>query len=318
MAGVAPWFATRVGQAQVPARQFRIGVLSPIAYETWSRRPIFVEAMRERGWIEGTHFVVDGVVDKGDPERMKQLALELVGRRPDVIFVPGTPGVGPMMAATRSIPIVFYAVGDPVGSGFVDNLARPGGNVTGLGGLGTGLGAKMLELLTQAVPRARRVGLLRDPDFPGFKVIFPELERAANGLGVALRPILLRTADDLDAAFAELAREKVDALHLFGNPFMPSNAARIAALVAEQRLAAISPFVQLTQAGLLMSYNSSLDDTVRRLAYYLDRILKGTPAGDLPVEQPTRFYLTLNLKAARAIGVTLPQSLLLRADEVLQ
>ncbi len=273
--------------------------------------------MRERGLIEGTHFVVDGLVDKGDPERMKQLTRELVGRRPDVIFVPGTPGVGPVMAATRSIPIVFYAVGDPVGSGFVDNLARPGGNVTGLGGFAAGLATKQLELLTQAVPRARRIGLMRDPDFPGFKATFPELERAANSLGVAFHAVLLRTAEDLDSAFAEPAREKVDALYLWGHPFMPSSAARIAALVAALRLAAISPFVQLTQAGLLMSYNSSLDDTVRRLAYYLDRILKGTPAGDLPVELPTRLYLTLNLKAARAIGITLPQSLLLRADEVI-
>lgn len=318
MAGVVPWLVTGVGKAQVPARQFRIGVLGTVPYETWPRRPVFVEAMRERGLIEGTHFFVDAVVDKGDPEGLKQLALELVGRRPDVIVSPGSLAVRPLMAATRSIPIVFFGVGDPVGSGFVDNLARPGGNVTGLGGLGSGQGAKMLELLTQAVPRARRVGLLRSPDFPGFKAIVPELERAANALGVALRPVLLRAADDLDAAFAELARDKVDALYLFGHPFMPTSGPRIAALVAEQRLAAISPFVQLTQAGVLMSYSSSQDDTVRRVAYYLDRILKGTPAGELAIEQPTRFYLTLNQTSARALGLTLPQSLLLRADEVLQ
>ncbi len=315
VAAPALWLAAGTGRAQAPAR---IGVLGSVPYETWPRRAIFVEAMRERGWIEGTHFVVDALVEDGSPESRSALAAELVRRNPDLLLAPGTPAVGPLMQATRSIPIVFFAVGDPVGAGFVSNLARPGGNVTGLGGLGLGLGTKQLELLHQAVPRARRVGALVHPEYPGANLFLPELEAAARGLGLELRLVVLRSPDELVSAFAALARERVDALHAGGQPFLLPRAGQIAALVAEQRLPAVSYLPQLTRAGLLMSYNSSLDDTVRRLAYYIDRILKGTPAGEMAVEQATRFYLSLNLKTARALGLSLPQQLLLRADEVIE
>jgi putative ABC transport system substrate-binding protein len=317
-AGVATLLATHIALAQTPPRPARIGVLGSVPYETWPRRAIFVEAMRELGWIEGAHFVVDALVEDGSPESRSALAAELVRRKPDLLLAAATPEVGPLMRATRSIPIVFFAVGDPVGAGFVSNLARPGGNVTGLGGLGPGLASKQLELLHQAVPQARRIGTLVHPEYPGVQVFLPELKAAAYSLGLELRQVELRTADELDGAFAALARERIDALHLGGQPFMLARAGQIAALVANQRLPAVSFFPQLTRAGLLMSYNSSLDDTVRRLAYYIDRILKGTPPGELPVEQATRFYLTLNLKTARSLGLTLPQGVLLRADEVIE
>ncbi len=314
----AVWLAAGSALAQSPARPARIGVLGSVPYETWPRRAIFVEAMRERGWIEGTHYIVDTAVENGSPESRAALAAELVQRKPDLLLAAATPEVGPLMRATRSIPIVFFAVGDPVGAGFVSNLARPGGNVTGLGGLGSGLATKQLELLHQAVPQARRIGTLVHSEYPGVQVFLPELKAAAHSLGLELRQVELRAADELDGAFAALERERVDALHLGGQPFMLARAGQIAALVAEQRLPAVSFFPQLTRAGLLMSYNSSLDDTVRRLAYYIDRILKGTPPGELPVEQATRFYLTLNLKTARSLGLTLPRGVLLRADEVIE
>lgn len=318
VAAPALWLAAGGSPAQTPTRPARIGVLGSVPYETWQRRAIFVEAMRERGWIEGSHFVIDAPVEDGSPEHRAALAAELVRRNPDLLLAPGTPAVAPLMQATRSIPIVFFAVGDPLGAGFVSNLAKPGGNVTGLGGFGVDLTTKQLELLHRAVPRARRLGAFVNPGYPNFRVMLPELEAASRSLGLELRQVLLRSPDELNSAFAALARERVDALHLLGQPFMLLRAKQIAALVAESRLPAVSSFPQLTQAGVLMSYTWSLDDIVRRVPYYIDRILKGTPAGELPVEQPTRFYLALNLKSARALGLALPQALLLQADEVIE
>jgi putative ABC transport system substrate-binding protein len=318
IAAPALWLTAGASLAQTPPRPARIGVLGSVPYQTWPRRAIFVEAMRERGWVEGTHYIVDAVVEDGSPEHRSALAADLVQRKPDLLLAPGTPAVAPLMKATRSIPIVFFAVGDPLGAGFVSNLARPGGNVTGLGGLALGLMTKQLELLHLAVPGARRIGAFVHPEFPGADVVLPDWRAAAARLGLELRQVVLRSPDELDAAFAALARERVEALHLLGQPFMLARAGQIAAWVAEQRLPSISPFPQLTQAGLLMSYNSSLDDTVRRVAYYIDRILKGTPPGEMAVEQPTRFYLTVNLMSASRLGLSLPRELLLRADVVIE
>ncbi|MEO7852682.1 MAG: ABC transporter substrate-binding protein, partial [Rubrivivax sp.] len=223
-----------------------------------------------------------------------------------------------LMQATQTIPIVFVNAGDPVGAGFVSNLARPGGNVTGLGGLASGLVIKQLELLKQAVPRAQRIGLAHNPDFRLHAIGLPDLQAAAQRLGVELRQVTLRSPDELGPAFATLTRERVDALLLLGQPFLLGAPAAVAALTQEHRLPTVSPFVGLTQAGVLMSYGNTFDDLLRRLPHYLDRILKGTPPGELPVEQPSRFYLTINLKTARSLGLTLPQSLLLQATEVIE
>lgn len=307
--------------SQAPVRMVRIGL---IINNPWpdAQPPqyvaIFAEGMRERGWIEGTNYVLDALHYDGHAERIPALAAELVLRRPDVIVASASPPVRPLMQATQTIPIVFVNAGDPVGAGFVTNLARPGGNVTGLGGFAPGLVVKQLELLKQAVPRAQRIGLARNPDFPGHAVMLAELLAAAQRLGVEYKQVTLRSPDELAPAFAALARERVDALHLLAQPFLLANPAPVAALTQEHRLPTISPLVGLTQAGVLMSYGNTFDDLLRRLPHYLDRILKGTPTGDLPVEQPSRFYLTINLKTARAIGVPIPSGLLLRADEVIE
>ena len=311
----APWLSASFAQA--PPRPARIAMPLAMPYAAWPRRAAFIEAMRERGWSEGTHFVVDVVQADASAQRMPAVAAELVQRRPDLIVTSATPTVGPIMKATSTIPIVFYGVGDPVGSGFVASLARPGGNVTGIGGLATGAYAKQLELLTQAVPGGRRIGVLMNPQFALHDEAWRELEPAAQRRGLQLRRVPLRSPDELDAAFAALAGERIDALHLFGQLFLLLNAARVAALVAQHRWPAVSGFEQLTQAGLLLSYTNRVDDDVKRVAYYVDRILKGTPPGELPVEQPTRFYTTLNRSTARALGLTLPQSLLLQADAVI-
>ena len=274
--------------------------------------------MRERRWIEGTNYVLDTLHYDGHAERIPALAAELVQRRPDVIVAAGSTPVRPLMQATQTIPIVFLNAGDPVDSGFVSNLARPGGNVTGLGGLASALVVKQLELLKQAVPRAQRIGLAHNPDFRPHAVGLPDLQAAAQRLGVELRQVTLRSPDELGPAFAALTRERVDALLLLGQPFIFSAPAPVAALTLEHRLPTVSLFVELTRAGVLMSYGNTSEDVLRRLPHYLDRILKGTPPGDLPVEQPSRFYLTINLKTARALGLTLPQTLLLQATEVIE
>jgi len=304
--------------AQQPAKVFRIGWLS----STWvTKTPlweVFIAGMRELGWIEGQNFTVENLVSEGDSERFPALAAALVQRKVDLIVTAGTPPTTAAKNATATIPIVFWSVGDPVGSGFVASLARPGGNITGLGGLGPGVQGKQLELLKETVSKATRIAMMVNSAFPLHTILRAEVERVARSLGVTLIPVEVRVPEDIDGAFATIAREKVDALLILGQPFMYGIRDKVARLALEQRLPAINPFGELAQAGLLMAYASRWVDDVRRLPYYIDRILKGAKPGDLPVEQPTRIYLTVNLKTAKAIGLTIPQSILLRADEVIQ
>ena len=310
--------AARPAWTQAAARIKRIGWITNQPFATSDLPAVFFEAMRERGWVEGTHFVLDNLHYEGRFERIPGLAAELVQRRVDVIVVSGSPAVGPVMKATSTIPIVFLTVGDPVGAGFVSNLARPGGNVTGLGGLTDGLVGKWLDLLKQAVPRAQRIGALMNPDFSMHNAVQPDMAAAAQRLGMQLHWVPMRSQQDMDAAFTALAADRPDAVMLMGQPFVVTHRARIAALALEHRLPMMSQFQELTRAGVLMSYGWRIEDEARRLPYYLDRILKGTPPGELPVEQPTRFYLVLNQKTARALGLALPQSLLLQATEVVE
>lgn len=274
--------------------------------------------MRERGWVEGTNYRLDALNYDGYAERIPALAAELVQRRPDVIVAAGSTPVRPVMQATQTIPIVFLNAGDPVGSGFVSNLARPGGNVTGLGGFASGQNARQLDLLKRALPRAQRIGVALNPDFRLHAIGLQEMHAAAQRLAVDLVQVPLRSPDELKPAFAALARERVEALHLWGQPFVLAAPAPVAALTQEHRLPTISPFVELTRAGVLMSYGNTFEDLLRRLPYYLDRILRGTPPGELPVEQPSRFYLTLNQRTAKALGVVFAQPLMVQADEVIE
>jgi putative ABC transport system substrate-binding protein len=205
-----------------------------------------------------------------------------------------------------------------VGAGFVASFARPGGNITGLGGLGPGVYAKMLALLKEAVPKANRIAMLTDPTFPLHAAFAADAESAAQTLKVTLQPVALRSPDELGSAFATIARDKPDALLILGQPFLFGQGARVARMAIEQRLPAMIPFEEVARDGVLMSYGSKVVDDARRLPYYVDRILKGAKPADLPVEQPTRFYLTINLKTARAIGLAVPPSILQRADQVIE
>ena len=305
--------------AQQPGKVFRIGWLgSRSVIKTPPLWEVFIAGMRELGWIEGQNFTVEHLLSEGHSERFPALAAEFVQRKVDLIVTAGTPPTTAAKNATATIPIVFFFVGDPVGSGFVASLARPGGNITGLGGLGSGVYTKQLELLKEAVPKATRIAMMINSSFPLHTIYRAEVEPVARSMGVTLTPVEVRMPEDIDGAFATIAREKVNALLILGQPFMFGEREKVARLALEQRLPSMIGFGELAQAGVLMSYGSKLVDDVRRVPYYIDRILKGAKPGDLPVEQPTRFYLTVNLKTAKAIGLTIPQSILLRADEVIQ
>ncbi len=310
--------APRTAPAQQSGKVFRIGFLSStwaIKHPLWE---VFITGMRELGWIEGQNFTVENLVSEGRSERFPALATELVQRKVDLIVAAGTPPTTAAKNATATIPIVFFFVGDPVGSGFVASLGRPGGNITGLGGLGPGLIGKQLALLKEAVPKATRIAMMVNSVFPLHTLGRAEVELVARSLGLTLTPVELRVPEDIDGAFATIAREKAHALLILGQPFMFAEREKIAKLALEQRLPAMNPFVELAQAGVLMSYAGKIVDDARRMPYYIDRILKGAKPGELPVEQPTRFYLTVNLKTAKAIGLAIPQSVLARADDVLQ
>jgi putative ABC transport system substrate-binding protein len=301
-------------QAAKPAR---IGWMAGVSYAGTAYWPPFVAGMEALGWREGRDYVVEHAPSEGRVERFPAIAADLVRRKVDVIVCAGTPPSLAARDATTSIPVVFFYVGDPVGSNLVASLARPGGNVTGLGGLGPGLHAKQLELLKEAAPGLRRVAVLHNPQSSLHVEYRREIEPVAARLGLELVRVDLRTEGDVDAAFAATARHKVDSVLVLGQPFVYQSGERIAELAREQRLASICPILEVARAGALMAYGSRLVDDVARLPSYLDRILKGTKPQELPVEQPTRFYLVVNRTTARSIGLALPQALLTRADEVI-
>jgi len=305
-------------QGQQAAKVYRIAWLTNIPLAGSEGWAVFVRGMRELGWVEGQNFTVENLVWEGRSERLPALAAEAVQHKVDLIICGGTQATTAAKNATTTIPILFFYVSDPVGAGFAASLARPGGNLTGMGGLGPGVDAKMLDLLKEAVPKATRVAMLINPTFPQHAVFGADAESAARSLKVTLRPVELRSPEELDSAFATIARDKVDALLILGQPFLFGQGARVAKMAIEQRLPAVIPFEVAARDGVLMAYGSRLIDDVRRLPHYVDRILKGAKPADLPVEQATRFYLTINLKTAKAIGLTVPPSLLQRADEVIE
>jgi putative ABC transport system substrate-binding protein len=278
----------------------------------------FSVGMRELGWIEGRDFTIENLHFDGQSERLPGLAAAAVQRKFDLILCAGRLPAVAAREATTAIPIVFHYVDDPVGAGLAASLPRPGANITGLGGLWRGISGKMLELLTEAVPMATRIALLTDPALAQQADFEAEAKAVAHRMNVTLTSIELRSPDGLGSAFATVAQVKPDALLIWGQPFLFMQAPGLARLAIEHRLPAIIPFEEVAQAGILMSYGARLLDDARRLPYYVDRILKGADPGSLPVEQPSRFYLTINLKTAKSLGLTLPLSLLHRAHRFIE
>jgi|RhiMethySRZTD1v2_1073278.scaffolds.fasta_scaffold261499_2 ABC-type uncharacterized transport system substrate-binding protein len=316
-APLAAGVVSRTADAQPTGKVSRIGLLGN-ARLTEVVAYTFSTGLRDRGWVEGQNFVWERRFSEGRNERFPGLAADLVQAKPDVIIAHGTAAAVAAKAATTTIPIVFYSVADPVGSGLVASMARPTGNATGLGGLGPRLHAKMLELLKEAVPRATRIGVLVNSDFTVHTAYRHEVELVARPLKITLLPVEVRVPEQLDDAFTTVAREKLDAIMILGQPMMFVLRVRLAKLALDHRMPTIIVWNEAVDAGLLMSYGDRADDTAARVPYYVDRILKGTRPSELPVEQPTRLYLHVNLKTAKAIGLTIPPSLLARADQIIE
>jgi len=283
-------------------------------------REAFRQGLRELGYVEGQNLIIEFRSADGRAERLPELATELVRLRVDVIVAAPDVSIRAAQLATRTIPIVMaVSLDDPVEQRFVASLARPGGNVTGLSTLHEGLGAKRLELLKAVVPKLARVAVLWDVDNSSQAAHLRTMETAARALGIQLQSLPVQGASpDLDGAFRAAARSRVGALIIVPGANTFTHRARIAVLAAGSRMPTMAGFKQFVEDGSLMAYGPSSLDMHRRAAFFVDKILKGAKPGDLPVEQPTKFELAINLKNARARGVTIPQSLLLRADQVIE
>ena len=309
-------------EAQQAAKVARIGYLSPSLASSPHLHDAFLQGLRDLGYVEGRNVVIEYRDAEGKLERVPALAAELVALKVDVIFVGGGTRVTlAAMQATKTIPIVFTGVGDPIESGLVTNLARPGGNATGLSSLGPELIGKRLELLKQAVPGVDRVAVLRLPGALGERTdkdMLTAADVAARSLGVRLQFVEARGPDEFARAFSDMSSARAGALTVLpSNRFLREHR-RLVDLAAKNRLPAVYTSSEFVDAGGLMSYGANQRDLFRRAATYVDKILKGAKPGDLPVEQPTKFELVINLRTAKAAGVTIPPSLLLRADQVIE
>jgi putative ABC transport system substrate-binding protein len=312
--------APLAAEAQQAGKVPRIGFLS---LTSPSDRPLLLDAFRQRlrelGWVEGKNIVIDYRYAEDRVDRLPDLAAELVRLKVDVIVSWGTQGATAAKNATATIPIVMIAVRDPVGTGLIASLARPGGNVTGVSGsAGLEWVAKQLELLKETVPKIRRVAILSNPDNPYHQLAIRELNVAARSLGVQLQLLEARGPNEFDGAFAAMAKERAGALLVLSDAILNSHRTRLADLAARSRLPAAYGVRESVEAGGLMSYGPSFLDSYRRAATYVDQILKGAKPADLPVEQPTKFELVINLKTAKALGLTIPPALLLRADQTIE
>ena len=307
-------------EAQQPKKVPRIGFLSSNEPATESTRFEAIRlALRELGYIEGQNIAFEYRYVEGKSGRNEELAAELVRLKVDIIVtVGGDPLMRAAKNATKTIPIVMSGGGaDPVDAGHVERLARPGGNVTGVTLLTRELSGKRLELLKDAVPKLSRVAVLYDPARPS-AIELKEVQRAARALGLTIQPWEVRAAHDFEGVFAARSKERPDGLYVIGGVLIRNNEKWTLGLALKSRLPSVYPSRQFVDAGGLMSYGADQADSYRRVAYYVDRILKGAKPADLPVEQPTKFELVINLKTAKQIGVTIPQSLLYRADKVIK
>jgi|SoiMethySBSTD1v2_1073268.scaffolds.fasta_scaffold148062_2 ABC-type uncharacterized transport system substrate-binding protein len=306
--------------AQQAGKVYRVGILGDKATDANEtvRWQTFRAGLRERGWNEGVNIRIENRWVEGNAARLPELAADLVRLKPDLIATYGSFFTGALKAATSSIPIVFIAHADPVGTGHVASLARPGGNITGMAVLQTELGPKGLELLHAVVPAATRIAVLWHPGTPSAVPGLKALEEPARQLALQLQPIGARTAEELEGAFSTMTRGGAQALLVFSTPPFITARQRIAELAIAHRLPTMVQGKQFVEAGGLMSYYHNPEDTWRRAATYVDKILRGAKPADLPVEQVTKLELVINLQTAKALGLTIPPSLLARADQIIE
>jgi len=306
--------------AQAQDKVYRVGYLG-VAPPTANTAPLwdaFVHGLREHGYVEGRNLVLHRRYSGGQEARNAEMAAELVRLNVDVIVSSTTQGALAAKQVTSTIPIVTIVAGDPVGSGLVASLARPGGNVTGLSSQAPDWAAKQLQLLREVAPRIKRVAVIWNPTLPQHQTIFHETQSGAATLRLEIESVELRASDDLEAVFQRIAHTRLDGLQVYDQPALVPQRQRIVDWVTRLRVPAIYGVESYVSIGGLMSYSPNLADLFRRSTTYVDKLLRGAKAAELPVEQPTKFDLVINLKAAKALGLTIPQSLLLRADQVIE
>ncbi len=302
-------------QAKIP----RIGYLTDeVIPDPFYSRELVLSGLRELGYLDGQNIVIEYRSSEGRDDQLPALAAELVRLHVDIILAIGTAAALAAKSATQQIPIVFTRAADPIASGLVIGLSRPGGNITGVTTLTMELGAKRLELLKQALPGLTRVAVLFDKDFPTTDLELKEVESAAQSLGVQVHPVGIRRSADLEAAFTEIMKQPPGALFVSASPFLNDQYRRLMELVSSHHLPTLFWRREYVEAGGLMSYGTNYREMYRTSADYLDRILRGAKPADLPVQRPTKFELIVNLKAAKALGITIPESILTRADEVIE
>jgi putative tryptophan/tyrosine transport system substrate-binding protein len=283
------------------------------------RLQLLRDALRELGYVEGKNLQLEVRWGEGKLDRLPALAAELVQLKVDVIVAASSPAVLAASQATRTIPIVMPTSSDPVGDGLVASLARPGGNITGLSQMAPELGEKRLQLLKEMFPKvSHAMAVLWNPDYVGMRARFEQARVAAPAVGLTVRSVEVRDARELDVAFEAIIREHPEALLLLVDPLTLSQRARIVEFAAEQRLPAIYETRDFVDVGGLISYGPNVPDLFRRAATYVDKILRGAKPADLPIEQPTKFELVINMRAAKALGIKFPESILLRADKVIE
>jgi putative tryptophan/tyrosine transport system substrate-binding protein len=309
-----------VAEAQQLTKIPRVGYLSVISPSTSgpSREEAFRQGLRELGYVEGKNIVIEYRHAEGKRDRLSALAAELVRLKVDVIVTGGPASTRPAKEATSTIPIVMTQDNDPVGNGFVASLARPGGNITGLATLAPEIGGKRLELLKEIVPELSRVAVLGTSTSPGSAQQLKQTERAAGALAVKLQYLDVLDPKDIETAFRAASKGRAEAVLMLTSSILNSQRAQLADLAVKNRLPAIYAQPEYVEAGGLMTYGVNLTDLYRRAATYVDKILKGTKPADLPVEQPTKFELIINLKTAKQIGLTIPPNVLYRADRVIR
>ena len=317
--GTSIFVAPLAAEGQPTGRVYRLGYLSA---SSGTLNSPYAEALRQGlrdlGWVEGQNIVIE-FRSAEEFDRLPALATELVRLKVDVIVATPTPAALAAKSATATIPIIGISLTDPVGLGLIPSLARPGGNVTGVSySVGADIFGKDLDLLREAVPKVRRVAVLSNPDGPSQPLILDNIKTAARSLELQLLPVGARGPGDFDGAFATMARERVGALFVVTDPTYIAHRARLVDLATRNRLPSMFTQRADVEAGGLMSYGPSFTAMYRRAAAYVDKILKGAKPTDLPVEQPTKFELVINVKTAKALGLTIPQTLLLRADEIIQ
>ena len=309
-----------VAQAQQPKKVPRIGFLVPGSSVNYSVRiEAFRQGLRDLGYVEGENIVIEGRWAEGSAERLPHLIAELIRLKVDVMVVGSAAGALAAKNAGITTPVVFAAVTDPLGYGIIASLARPGGNITGVAlGVGEGFSGKWVELLKETVPKVARVAVLRNPTHPISEVFLREMQAAGRALGVRLDFFEARDPSQLGSTLSRMEKERAGALIVTPDPLFGSQRSRIVDFVARRRLPSMFFYKEFVDAGGLMAYGPSLLDSYRRAATYVDKILKGAKPADLPVEQPTKFELVINLKTAKQIGLTIPPNVLARADKVIK